>query len=99
MSVCATPRVDRASEGLDGALNRRKNDTFLTKQICLESVVFFSGKMCCLIVRDMRSIVELPERPLESICYRRVERLDDYKVSNRHAQLDDVMERVAEICA
>lgn len=58
-----------------------------------------TGKMCCLIVGDMRYVVGLPERPLESICYRRVEHLDDYKVSNRHARLDEVVERVAEMCA
>lgn len=29
----------------------------------------------------------------------RVEHLDDYKVSNRYARLDDVVERVAEMCA
>lgn len=39
--MCAPPRVGRAREGIAGALTRRKSDTFFTKQICLESVVFF----------------------------------------------------------
>lgn len=55
-------------------------------------------KMCCLIVGDMRHVVGLPERALESICYRRVEHLDDYNVSNRHARLDEVVELVADMC-
>ena len=55
--------------------------------------------MCCLIVGDIRHVVGLPERPLEVVCYRKVKYLDDYNVSNRRTRLDDVMERVAEMCA
>ena len=34
-----------------------------------------------MIVGDMRHVVGLPERPSEAVCYRRVEYMDDYKVS------------------
>lgn len=55
--------------------------------------------MCCLIVGDIRHVVGLSERLFEVVCYRKVKHLDDYNVSNWHARLDDVMERVAEMCA
>lgn len=58
-----------------------------------------TGKMCCLIVGDMRHIAGLLERPLEAVCCRKVKYLDDYNVLNRHVRLDEVVERVAEMCA
>ena len=81
----------------DLATIERWNKGYFDVWIYLKNPV--TNKMCCLIVGDMRHLVGLPERPLEAVCYRRVEHLDDYKVSNRHARLDDVVERVLEICA
>lgn len=87
-------KKDCASAGL---MIERWNKGYFDVWIYLKNPV--TNKMCCLIVGDMRHLVGLPERPLEAVCYRRVEHLDDYKVSNRHARLDDVVERVLEICA